>query len=178
MRTAQVTVVPWDPRWPQEFLRIRVQLLALLGPLAAAVEHVGSTAVEGLWAKPILDADVVLRDREALPAAVRALERGGWRWEGDLGIPDRESFDTAQHTELWPHHLYVCPPASAELRRHLALRDYLRAHPEAAAEYSRVKREAAALFPDDIDRYLAYKSAVIAGIYRRCERERTISAEN
>ena len=83
-----------------------------------------------------------------------------------MGIAGREAFDYSGKEHLRKHHLYVCPKDSEELRRHVTFRDYLRSHPEAAAKYSRVKEEAAELFPDDIDGYIEYKSPCIAEIYR------------
>ena len=166
MTPRRVQGLPHDPCWTQGFLRIRDELREALGPLALAIEHVGSTTVPGLSAKPIIDIDVVIRDDSQLSAAIAALATIGYRHEGDLGIPGREAFKYDGNARLPRHHLYVCPQDSPELRRHLAFRDYLRAHPGAAAEYSRVKEAGAALYPDDIDRYIEHKSPFIEGIYR------------
>ncbi|MBR7041618.1 MAG: GrpB family protein [Clostridia bacterium] len=165
MVTKHVVVLPYDPNWAQAFRAIEAELVAALGGLAKRIEHVGSTSVPGLWAKPIIDIDAVIEDRSLLGEAVRALGKIGYRHEGDLGIPGREAFACEGKTHLMTHHLYVCAEDSSELKRHLAFRDYLRAHPEAIGEYSRVKREAAELFPYDIDAYIAYKSPFIEKIY-------------
>lgn len=168
MRTARVTVVPYDAAWPGEFEKIRAEAADALGRLALAVEHVGSTSVPGLWAKPVIDLDVVIEDEDSLPAVIERLAAIGYRHEGDLGIAGREAFRYDAKPHLMTHHLYVCPRRSPELARHLALRDYLRAHPDAAAEYAAVKREGARRYPDDIDAYIEHKSAVIRAIYRAC----------
>ena len=165
MTTKRVVVLPHDPCWERDFIQIRDELLEALGPLALAIEHVGSTAVPGLSAKPIIDIDVVIRDRSQLDAAISALAKIGYRHEGDLGIPGREAFDYEGKQHLMQHHLYVCAEDSGELKRHLAFRDYLRAHPGAVSEYSRVKREAANLYPYAIDSYIAHKSPFIEKIY-------------
>ena len=167
MTTKRVVVLPHDPCWERDFIQIRDELLEALGPLALAIEHVGSTAVPGLSAKPIIDIDVVIRDRSQLDAAISALAKIGYRHEGDLGIPGREAFRYDGKDHLRRHHLYVCPLDSPELKRHLAFRDYLRAHPKAVEEYSRIKQEGAALHPDDIDGYIEHKSPFIEGIYRK-----------
>ena len=88
----------------------------------------------------------------------------------NAGIYDKDLllFKYTDKPHLMAHHLYVCPQDSAELRRHLAFRDLLRSDPEAAARYSRVKERAAALYPDDIDGYISYKSFCIAELYARC----------
>jgi len=168
MRTKQVIVTPYDPAWAAAFEAIRAELAAALGALALRIEHVGSTSVPGLAAKPIIDIDVVIADGAALPAVIDALSGIGYQHEGDLGIPDREAFRYDHKPQLLTHHLYVCPADSAELQRHLRFRDFLRSHPEAAQRYGDVKRQAAALYPTDIDQYIAYKSGCIADLYRQC----------
>lgn len=168
MRTAMVTVLPYDGRWAEEFLQIKAELEATLGELATTIEHIGSTSVVGMSAKPCIDIDVVISDYSVFDEAVRRLAEIGYVHEGDLGIAGREAFDYSGKEHLRKHHLYVCPKDSPELRRHIVFRDYLRSHPEAVAKYSRVKEEAAELFPDDIEKYIEYKSPCIAEIYRVC----------
>ena len=168
MKTAKVVVMPYDAAWKTEFEKIKKEIENALGSLAVGIEHVGGTAVEGLSAKPCIDIDVVIRDASDLDATVAALARIGYVHEGDLGIKGREAFDYADKPHLMKHHLYVCAQGSAELLRHIAFRDFLRENSEAAEEYGRIKREAASLFPDDIERYIAYKSPCIERIYKTC----------
>ena len=165
MAAKRVIVLPWDGRWEQNFQRIADELRPALGGLALGIEHVGSTSVPGLSAKPIIDLDVIIRGADALDDVTAALERIGYRREGDLGIAGREAFTYSGKDHLRRHHLYVCPQDSAELRRHIAFRDYLRAHPEAVRAYSRIKEEGAKLYPDDIETYIAHKAPFIAAIY-------------
>ena len=167
MNKKRVVVAPYDEQWEQDFRNIEKELREALGNLALSIEHVGSTSVKGLSAKPIIDIDVVIRDRSALGNVIEALAKIGYHHEGDLGIKDREAFKYDGKEHLRKHHLYVCPQDSAELRRHIAFRDHLRNHPEAASEYGRIKEEAAALFPDDIDKYIEYKSPCIEDIYAK-----------
>jgi GrpB-like predicted nucleotidyltransferase (UPF0157 family) len=164
MRTKHVVVLPYDEKWKQDFIDIKTELSQALGELAISVEHVGSTSVEGLAAKPIIDIDVVVT-KERVNDAILALKNIGYIHEGNLGIPGREAFAYEGKEHLQQHHLYVCPEDSLELKRHLAFRDYLRLHPEAVNEYSKVKVEAAKLYPEDIDQYIDYKAAVIEKIY-------------
>ena len=168
MKTKKITVMPWDPAWRQDFEDIRRELAAGLGPLALAVEHVGSTSVEGLAAKPIIDLDVVIPAGAPLEPVIRALACMGYIHEGDLGIPGREAFRYEEKSHLRRHHLYVCREDSPELHRHITFRNYLRSHPEAAAEYGRIKQEAARLFPEDIDGYINHKAPCIRRIYQLC----------
>ena len=104
----------------------------------------------------------------SFPTVVDRLAAIGYLHEGDLGIPGREAFCYSGKSHLMKHHLYVCPRDSAELHRHITFRDYLRTHPEAVRQYGEVKQTAARLYPDDIDRYMAYKSGCITRLYAAC----------
>ena len=168
MRTSSVILLPYDAAWKDAFAAIKKELEVALGALALAIEHVGSTAVEGLCAKPCIDLDVVIKDYSVFDEVVRRLSAMGYMHEGDLGIPGREAFCYTDKPHLMRHHLYVCPRDCAELHRHITFRDYLRAHPEAAARYGRAKQEAAALYPNDIDGYIAQKAPCIAELYQAC----------
>ncbi len=168
MRTAKVTVLPYDSAWKSAFEAIKKEIEAAAGDLILGVEHVGSTSVEGMSAKPCIDLDVVIRDNTVLDAVVDRLETIGYVHEGDLGIKGREAFKYANKPHLQTHHLYVCPRDSRELHRHITFREFLKSHPEAVRQYSKVKETAAQLFPDDIDRYIAYKSPCIEELYAQC----------
>ncbi|HOE35210.1 MAG: GrpB family protein [Chloroflexi bacterium] len=168
MRTKNVVVVPWQPEWLARFEEIRASLLPALDGLISGIEHVGSTAVPGLAAKPIIDIDIIIPDASMFPQVRDALASLGYRHEGDLGIPGREAFKFDSKPDLMAHHLYVCARDSAELRRHLALRNYLRANPRDRDRYAQVKQTAAARHPTDIDAYLAEKTEIIREIYAKC----------
>ena len=92
MKTAKVFVAPYDPQWQTNFEAIRRELASTLGDLALRIEHVGSTSVKGLAAKPIIDIDVVISDHTPLESVIAALSTIGYQYEGDLGIPHREAF--------------------------------------------------------------------------------------
>ena len=168
MRTAKVTVVPYSEGWKSAFEAIRQELHNALGDLIMGIEHVGSTSVEGLSAKPCIDVDIIIKDYDALDAVVDQLARIGYIHEGDLGIPGREAFRYSGKTHFMKHHLYVCPQDSEELHRHVTFRDFLRNNPEAVKKYSLIKEKAAELFPNDIDGYIEYKSTCIEELYKEC----------
>ena len=168
MRTSRVTVRPYDIKWKSNFEDIARELRLALGSLALAVEHVGSTAVEGMSAKPCIDVDVVISDSSVLGEVISKLAVIGYIHEGDLGIVGREAFRYESKPHLAAHHLYVCEQSSPELYRHVTFRDFLRANPAAAHEYSTVKEEGAKLYPSDIDKYIAHKSEVIKKLYVLC----------
>ena len=165
----RVVVVPYDESWKQTFEDIKKEIAEALGELALRIEHVGSTSVEGLSAKPIIDIDVVIKDTTCLSSVIDALGQIGYQHEGDLGIPGREAFGYDGKEHLMKHHLYVCAEDAAELKRHVKFRDYLRSHPEAVQAYSRVKEEGARLYPDDIDKYIEHKSPLIQKLYKKME---------
>ena len=166
MVTKHVVVLPYDKQWKQDFLQIKDELQNALGELALKIEHVGSTSVQGLSAKPIIDIDVVIKDYSVFDDVVSSLGSIGYRHEGNLGIEGREAFKYDGKEHLRKHHLYVCPQDSEELKRHIAFRDFLRNHPEAVREYSRIKEEGAALYPYDIEKYIEHKSPFIEKVYR------------
>ena len=168
MRTAKVVVLPYDEGWKKAFEDIKAELLATLGDCIEGIEHVGSTAVEGMSAKPCIDVDVVIADDTVFDTVVRRLNAIGYSHEGDLGIKGREAFCYSDKPHLLKHHLYVCPQSSAELHRHITFRDFLRENPDAVRAYSAVKEEAARLYPGDMDGYIAYKSPCIAELYAQC----------
>jgi GrpB-like predicted nucleotidyltransferase (UPF0157 family) len=164
-RAEPVVVVAYDPAWPASFERVRAVVAAALGDLAVGIEHVGSTAVPGLEAKPIVDVDVVIRRTGDLDDVVRRLAEIGYTHLGDLGIVGREAFRATK--ELPRHHLYVCASGAPPLQAHLILRDALRDDPALAAQYGRLKRELAERYRDDRDAYAEGKSAFITAVLLR-----------
>ena len=168
MRTTKVTVLPYDSAWKTAFEAIRKEIEEAVGDLIVGMEHVGSTSVEGMSAKPCIDLDVIIPDYTVFDNVVDRLKVIGYFHEGDLGIPGREAFRYSGKPHLQNHHLYVCPKDSVELHRHITFRNFLRNHPEAVKKYSAVKETAARLFPDDIDRYMAYKAPCIQELYAQC----------
>lgn len=160
-----VVIVDYDPLWPQQFKELRSRIASLLDAMASAIEHVGSTAVPGLAAKPIIDIDVLLRSAMDLPAVITRLASAGYEHRGDLGIAGREAFRIPPNDIS--HHLYVCPPCSHEYRRHIAFRDYLRSHPDHADAYASLKREFARKFGNDREAYNQSKSQFVEEILHR-----------
>lgn len=168
LKTKRVEVVPYDPNWQARFEEVRQYLLGILPGQEARVEHVGSTSVPGLAAKPILDIDIVLQNETDFEEVKALLEANGYCHIGDLGITGREAFKYQDKPQLMRHNLYVLTADADELRRHLTFRDWLRSHPQDREAYAQVKIAAARQFPDDISAYIDAKSDVILDIYKRC----------
>jgi len=164
-RAEPVVIVAYDPGWAESFERVRALVAAALGDLAVGIEHVGSTAVPGLDAKPIVDVDVVIRRAADLPKVARRLAQIGYTHLGDLGIVGRDAFRAA--ADLPRHHLFVCAAGAPPLQAHLILRDALRDDPALAAQYGALKRELAERYRDDRDAYTEGKSAFITAVLLR-----------
>lgn len=162
---SQVEVHAYDPEWPRTFERIRAHVWPAVQHAAMSLEHVGSTSVPGLRAKPVIDACIVVASRRDIPHVVKALAKVGYVHRGDLGVPDREAFK--QPDALPKHHLYASHRGSLNLRNQLGLRDYLRSHPDAVQEYGTLKESLANRFRDDIDGYIAGKTDFILDILRQ-----------
>ena len=175
MRTNKVLVLPYNRDWKVDFQKIKNEIEQATGDLIIGIEHVGSTSVEGMSAKPCIDIDVIIKDYSVFDAVVSRLEEIGYIHEGDLGIKDREAFKYSDKTHLQKHHLYVCPMYSEELHRHIVFRDFLRSDAKAVKKYSLVKEKAAELFPDDIGKYIEYKSPCIEELYILCGLKQTNS---
>ena len=157
-----IVVVPYNSDWENEFERIKSELVSMLSDIIS-VEHVGSTSVPGLYAKPIIDIDIVI-EKENFDKVKEQLAKAGYFHVGDLGIIGREAFKYQDKSHLMEHHLYVCDKDSDELRRHLALRDFLRDNVEYCKKYSDIKLEMAIKYPHDIDAYILGKQSVILEI--------------
>ena len=160
-----VIIEDYDPRWPQLFEMLRSPIAAVLDGLAISIEHVGSTAVPGLAAKPVIDIDVLLKSSTELAVVIRKLTDLGYEHRGDLGVNGREAFRA--NSAVVQHHLYVCPLGSLEFERHIAFRNYLRAHPADANAYALLKRRLARKFGSDREGYNEAKTEFVQRILRR-----------
>jgi GrpB-like predicted nucleotidyltransferase (UPF0157 family) len=165
-----VVMVDYDPEWPVRFERLRRQIETALGKLVIRVEHVGSTSVPGMCAKPIVDFDVVVRP-EDLQATVAAVEALGYRHEGGVGPDEREATRWTAHAPA-EHHLYICPLGSSAFERHILMRDFLRAHPEKAREYAELKQRLAAEFHENRTKYQEAKASFVDSLIAQARRER------
>jgi GrpB-like predicted nucleotidyltransferase (UPF0157 family) len=159
-----VIVVPYDPEWVARFEALRAPLWDAVREIALSIEHVGSTAVPGLAAKPIVDMTVVVPSPRDVPRAIAQLQGLGYRHRGDLGIAGREAFHAPP--DLPAHRLYVCAKNSLALANHVALRDWLRSHPDDARAYGELKQQLAVRFRGDIDGYVDGKTDFIAEVLR------------
>ena len=165
MSSDLVTVVEYDPRWPERYEREEERLLDAIGGRVERIEHVGSTAVPGLAAKPIVDVTATLADWDQAGECVGPVESLGYEYFPESAERDPEwRYFERRSDDGQAFNLHLRPSRSDHLERNLRLRDYLREHPEAAREYEEIKREAAAEHPDDIEAYSEAKTDFIESV--------------
>lgn len=155
-----VILAPYNADWPQMAAGY-AECLRVLGPVLVVVHHIGSTAVPGLAAKPIIDLMPLVTNLADLDRERRQIEALGYSWHGEFGIPGRRycALSDANGDRIAQLHFFKADSPHAE--RHIAFRDYLRAHPEVANAYEMEKRRARALHPDDSHAYTDEKAAWI-----------------
>jgi GrpB-like predicted nucleotidyltransferase (UPF0157 family) len=163
----RVKVVDYDPNWPLLFEEEKAKILKVIAKKVVAVEHVGSTAVQGLGAKPIVDIMVGIRHLSDAQGCIGPLETIGYEYvpEYEDSIPERRYFRKGPSNVPNKHyHLHMVEYSSDFWRRHLLFRDYLRAHPHAAREYYRLKKELATKYRFNREAYTEAKTLFIESI--------------
>lgn len=161
-------VEPYNPDWPRRFERLRLFYAGILGNLAVDIHHVGSTAVPGATAKPIVDIDIAIRPSTFDDVRHRLVLEAGLEHEGDLGIPGRDAFQPAAPSlqDLPDHHPYVCPVSGHELGRHLLFRDFLRRRPDLVRQLNGLKVSLCERHGGDRQAYMSGKAPFCAEIRR------------
>ena len=162
----KVEVVPYRGEWPAAYEREAAAIREILGGLLLEIHHIGSTAVPGLAAKPIIDILPVVTDIAAVDALYPRFEAVGYECMGELGIPGRRYFRKGGENRT--HQIHIFGRTSRhDIRRHLAVRDYLRTHPAAAAAYGSLKAGLAARYPADIEGYCDGKDAFVKDLEQK-----------
>jgi len=170
----KINVVEYSEEWPFIFEELETVYKEFLGDLIIDIQHIGSTAVPGLAAKPTIDIDLVIENMEILNSVIIKLEKLGYEYQGDLGIKDREAFRrTSDRTPLdgsgriwYKHHLYCCSKNSISLKNHLQFRDFLCKNPEKVKKYGDLKKSLVLQHPFDINLYTELKTPFITEILK------------
>ena len=165
-----VYIVDYDPSWPQKYEEEAEKLRAVLGDNCAALYHIGSTSVEGLAAKPIIDILGAVKSLEEADKQRAAFEALGYEYLGEFGIAGRRYLRKGGDERTHQVHLFQ-EDDRENLSRHLAFRDYLRAHEDVKREYAALKKQLAAKFPYDIESYCDGKDAFVKETERAALRE-------
>ncbi len=167
-----IQVEEYNENWPRWFEQLKLEIWPSVQSCAMRIEHVGSTSVVGLAAKPIIDIDIVVENEIKLGHVIESLKKLGYGHLGNMGIAGREAFRSPNHKIK--HNLYACLQKSTALKNHLVLRDHLRADSKARDEYSALKRRLASEFGDSIDKYVDGKTNFIISVlskYKMSENE-------
>ena len=156
-----IVLAPHDVGWADEFSREAAEINGALSDLSIAVHHIGSTAIHGLVAKPVLDILLVVPQLDALDLRSPRLVALGYEARGELGIPGRRYFAKTTPQGIRTHQIHAYARGSEAVQRHLDFRDYLRAHASVANEYGHLKMRLAESFGTDVEGYAAAKTAFV-----------------
>ncbi|WP_187977753.1 GrpB family protein [Mycetocola sp. JXN-3] len=156
-----IVVVPYDETWPTRFESLSERILAALGPVALSVQHIGSTSVPGLAAKPLIDVLLTVTDVETEDAYVPAMEAAGFV------LRVREDHHRMFRTPKKDVHIHVYQPEHSQVSDYIALRNHLRANADDRDLYARTKRALAEQTWSDMNDYADAKTDVIAEILGR-----------
>jgi len=162
-----LTIEPHRDSWSQDFYLEAAQIRAALGPALTTLHHIGSTAVPGIHAKPVIDMLAEVPSLDAVDLRRGEMERLGYEVMGEFGIPGRRYFRKNNPLSVRTHHLHAFIAGSPQATRHLAFRDYLRCYPDIAREYDALKRRLVASCGGDMEAYIGGKDAFV----QRVERE-------
>lgn len=160
----KVEVVPHDPKWATAFNLEAAKIAVALGENVVKVHHIGSTSIPGIYAKSIIDVLVEVRNIDEVSNNNPAMKSLGYEAMGEFGISGRRFFRKDNVEGVRTHHIHVFETGSNQVKRHLAFRNYMTAHPEAAREYSELKRNLARQHPADIKSYMDGKDGFIEEI--------------
>ena len=166
----QIQLLAYEPEWQILFLEERDRLQASIGEYVLDIQHIGSTSIPGIAAKPILDIGIAIINSEEGVRCIQPMEKLGYKYKGENGIPRRHYFvKGAPRT----HHVHMVEFESEDWRSHLLFRDFLIENPEIARSYEKLKRELAKQFARDRATYQAGKNSFIkAVLYKAREAER------
>ena len=158
LKSGTVKLSPDHGDWPQRYRREVIRLGKLAGNARYTLEHIGSTAIPGLDAKPIIDMAMLIPSFKRLPLWIKRLEKAGYFYKGEYGLPGRQFFVRGNPVT---HHLHLVIPGSAHWARWLLFRDYLRANPIEAKRYDKAKLKLARKYPTNREAYTKAKTPVI-----------------
>lgn len=165
-------IQPYNPRWAEEFLLLKNVLSNELREFSFTIEHVGSTSIPGLIAKPVLDVDIIIIDKSQLQGIILQLTKLGYINKGDQGIAGRFAFRQSNNKipitptgkEWIQHHLYLCFSDSLALKNHLLFRDALLGNQELVTNYSNLKKKLAGEPGMTREKYSVKKTSFILSV--------------
>jgi len=169
----KVEVVPHDPKWREVFEIESKRVTEALGENVVAIHQIGSTAIPGIYAKPIIDLLVEVKDIVLVDGQNASMESLGYEVMGEFGMAGRRYFRKDNLEGIRTHHIHTFHVGSEQVERHKAFRDYMIAHPEDAQRYSELKRRLARENPTNIDGYMEGKDEFIREMDKKAAQWRT-----
>lgn len=160
-----IEVVPYSSKWKEEYNKESQKLINIFGEEVISIHHIGSTSIPGIYAKPVIDILIEVREIEIIDRFNSAMESIGYIAKGENGIEGRRYFFKGLYDRT--HHVHIFQSGSEEISRHLNFRDYMIAHPEEAKQYGELKKQLAERFKYDIEGYCDGKDAFIKEIDRK-----------
>ncbi|OED31461.1 hypothetical protein BHE17_02515 [Planococcus maritimus] len=161
----KVIVTAYDKRWSAAFEEAAAEIRKILGSGCLDIQHIGSTAVPGLAAKPVIDVLVAVADIETVDRFEESFRKLGYHAKGENGLPGRRYFERGGDERT--HHVHCYEQDNPEIARHLAFRDFLKVNPQTAAAYGQLKMELATQYPLDIERYIKGKQMMVEEIEKK-----------
>ncbi|MBF2027146.1 MAG: GrpB family protein [Oscillatoriales cyanobacterium C42_A2020_001] len=168
-RLSKVEMVPHDPQWRHAFEAEAKRVAVAIGQNVVAIHHIGSTAIPGIYAKPIIDLLVEVDDITLVDACNSTMQALGYEVVGEFGIPGRRFFSKDNAAGDRTHHVHAFQTNSPQVERNLAFRDFLIAHPHYAQTYSELKQKLAKQYPNDIEGYGDGKAAFIEAMHAKAQ---------
>lgn len=160
-KSMRIRVLPPNPNWETAYTVEAVRILSAFEGVEIELHHIGSTAIRGIFAKPIIDILLIVPDLGELDRRTPSIQSLGYEAMGEFGIPDRRYFRRNSELGIRTHQIHAFERGTANSERHLAFRDYMNAHPLAAQAYSALKLHLAQAFPHNIEAYMDGKDAFI-----------------
>lgn len=160
----KVEVKEHKKEWNTLYEKEKIELTDIFKDILKDIHHIGSTAIPNIKAKPVIDIMVVVQDINKVDQYNEEMIELGYEPKGEFGIKNRRFFQKGGSNRT--HHVHVFPKGDKEVQRHLNFRDYMRAHPQKARQYSQLKETLAAQYPHDIDKYIEGKNDFIKEIDR------------
>lgn len=167
----KVEVVPYNPNWSNLFEVEAKQWFNLLNLNVIAIHHIGSTAIPNIYAKPIIDLLIEVKDINQVDQCHPTIAAQNYDIMGEYGIPGRRFFRKHNSNGTRSHHIHIYQQHSPQIQRHLAFRDYMRTHPQAAQQYSQLKQKLAKKYPEEIESYMDGKDPFIKKIDQKIAKE-------
>lgn len=169
LKSGHVKLTPYSPAWALRFHREEQRLRRRIGSARYALEHIGSTAVPGLDAKPIIDIALQIPSLRRLALWIRRLEAAGYEYKGEYGLPGRHFFTAGNPVT---YHLHLVPRKSRHWERWLLFRDYLRANPAASNQYLTLKQALARRYAANREAYTRSKTPLVATLLEQARKWR------